>query len=62
MFAGDHEALFGAGAAAGRPSLESVDFETLMARGRRERARQFGRWLDAAAGAVKRLFGMNGGR
>lgn len=58
MYAADHDKLFGASSAAFPAAprrLADIDLEALIARGRLERSRQFGRLFERAAAAVKRL-------
>jgi hypothetical protein len=58
MYAADHQLLFAdvARAAESAPErLATVDYDALVALGRRERSRQFARLFDRAVAAVRRL-------
>ena len=54
MYAADHDKLFSAPAAT-PVRLENVDYDALLARGRRLRSRQFAKLFDGAVASLKRL-------
>jgi hypothetical protein len=58
MYAANHELLFAnvARTAESAPErLATIDYDALVALGRRERSRQFARLFDSAVAAVRRL-------
>lgn len=58
MYAANHDALFVPAALASQSSSERlalIDYEALVALGRRERSRQFASLFDRAVAAVRRI-------
>jgi len=58
MYAANHDALFVPAALASQNASErlaTIDYEALVALGRRERSRQFALMFDRAVAAVRRL-------
>lgn len=58
MYAANHDALFVPAALASQnvsERLAMIDYDALVALGRRERARQFARLFDRAVAAFRRL-------